>query len=108
MGINWDELFSGVKDSVGKVWDDVVQTGVPAIQSAAEKQAIEWLTKQNNATQAVLDSKVQELLERPTDEGTFGSALQKTVQGSFLKNYGVHIAVGLAGTLILGYFIFRK
>lgn len=108
MGLDIDALWGGLKDSVGQAWDDVIATGVPAIQATAEKEAIKWLTEQNKATQATLDSNVKEILERPTDESSFGTALSNTLQNSVIKQYGLEIGVGLVALMIAGYFVFRK
>lgn len=108
MGLDIDSLWNGLKDSVGQAWDDVIATGVPAIQATAEKEAIKWLTEQNKATQATLDSNVKEILERPSDESSFGTALSNTLQNSVIKNYGLEIVLGVVGIGIIGYVLLKK
>lgn len=108
MDINWEDLFGKAKDSVKEAWDDVIATGVPALQSSVEHAAIDWLTKQNQSTQAVLESNVNKLLEKKGDSSALGTALQTTVQNTVFKQYGMEIALGVTGLLIAGFFIFRK
>lgn len=108
MGLDIGALWGQLEDSVGQAWDDVVATGVPALQATVEKEAIKWLTEQNKATQATLDSNVQKILEKPSDSSSFGTALSNTLQNSVIKQYGMEIAVGLVVVMVSGYFIFRK
>lgn len=108
MGLDIQALWGGLQDQVGKAWDDVIATGIPAIQATAEKEAIRWLTEQNKATQATLDSNVQQILERPSDSSSFGTALQSTLQNSVIKNYGLEIVAAVVGVAVLGYILLKK
>lgn len=103
--MNWNDFYGGLKEGATKAWDDVVATGVPALQSSAEKWAIEVLTKQNEATQAKLEENVSEIMQRPTEPGSFGEAMQSAVSSPILKEYGMQIVLGVAGVLLLGMFL---
>lgn len=108
MGLDIGALWGQLEDSVGEAWDDVVATGVPALQATVEKEAIKWLTEQNKATQATLDSNVQKILEKPSDSSSFGTALSTTLQNSVIKNYGLEIVAAVIGVGILGYILLKK
>lgn len=105
MGIDWNSLWGKATDAVEKGLDQAVKTGVPALQSSLEKWGIDVLQKQNVATQAKLDTAIQEVLKEPAAEGSFGAYLQDSLRPGILKEYGPMILAGVAGILIVGMLI---
>lgn len=98
----WDKNVAGLKDQI----DAYVKTGVPALQSAVEKQAIDWLQQQNEATQNRLDEEIGKQLNAPASE--FGQALADSVKGSVFKEYGLYIVGGVVGIAVIGFILLRK
>lgn len=106
MGFDLGAMFENVKEQFSTQIDSFVQTGVPALQSAVEKSAIEWLQKSNEATQSRLSEGIRAELDKPPS--AFGEAISNAGITAGLDKYGMHIALGVAGIAIIGYFLIKR
>lgn len=105
MGIDWNSLWGKAQDAVDKGLDQVVKTGVPALQASLEKWGIEVLEKQHEATTAKLQEQVQAAVKEPAKPGTFGHAMQETIKGAALEQYGPMILLGIGAAVAVGLFL---
>jgi hypothetical protein len=108
MGIDWDSLWGQAETAVNQGFKDLQTVGVPALQSAAERWGIQVLTEQNKETTAQLAAVTKEVMDRPSEEGSFGSYLAGVFKEPVVKQYGPHILIGAVGLLVVGVMIARK
>lgn len=108
MGFDWNTLFDNGKAEISKAFDNVVKTGVPAIQAAAEKTAIDWLQKQNQSTQATLNANVKEILSEPSSDSAFSKSLKEAVSTPIFQQYGVYMIGGVVLLLVAGAYLKGK
>ena len=108
MGLNFDELFGNVKNSVDQAVTDLKNVGLPAIETSLEKWGADALTKMSQQSQASVDQNLKEILARPQDPDGFGSYLTNTLKSPVVQQYGGVIVGVLAGAALIGYFLFRK
>lgn len=104
--MDWGDAWKGVQEQAGKSWDTFLETGVPAIKAGVEKQAIDWLTKQNQTTQKQLDAGIAKVVNEPGS--ALGNAIGASVKESFFKQYQTEIIVGAGGLILVGFIIARK
>jgi len=106
MGFDFGKLLESAKEQFSNQIDSFVETGVPALQSSVEKAAISWLQKSNEATQAKLSEGIRAQLDAPPS--AFGEAISEAGIKAGLDKYGMHIAIGIAGVAIVGYFLLKR
>lgn len=107
MGIDWDDLWDSAKDKLEDTWEDVKKTGVPALQASAEQWALDVLNKQHEETKAALEAGVQDVMDRPAEQGTFGWYLQNELVGPLLKSQGGAIILVLGAAVTVGLLLRR-
>lgn len=108
MGFNIGDLWGNAKDAAEDAWKDAVKVGVPALEQAAIDWAQDVLGDQEKKTSAALQTGVSEILNRPTDDNSFGTYISSALQSPILKNYGPLIIFGVIGVGIAGYMVMRK
>lgn len=106
--MDWDKLWDQLGDAVNNGLTDIERVGVPALQSSLELWGIQVLTEQNKTTQAALDANLSEFLNRPSQPGSFGASVSSVLQNSIVKEYGAHIAIGVAALVAVGFILARK
>ena len=104
--MDFGAMFSNLKEQFSTQIDSFVETGVPAIQSSVEKAAIDWLQKSNEATQSRLQDGIRKELDAPPS--AFGEAISEAGIKAGLDKYGLHIAIGVVGIGLLGYFLMKR
>lgn len=115
MGINIDDLWGNIKIELNKGLDQVKKVGVPALQNGLEQWGAKVLEDQKNKllgtnkeTQKTLNTAVKEVLAVPSQPGSFGSFFSEGITGAGLNAKGPLILMGVAGVLILGFYIGKK
>lgn len=96
-----EEMWAGLKSGLDSGLDQAKLVGVPMVQASIEQWGISVLTEQNKQTQNQLTSAVKTLSTNPSSP--IGSAVNSTIQKSVLELYGVHIVLGVAVLLGIGY-----
>lgn len=105
--MDFSELFGNVEDTAQQAWSDVINTGVPALQSSLEQWGIDVLTQQHAQTQQTVDTNVKELLSRPDSTG-FGSYISNTLKSPVMQQYGGWMVAGVVVVGIAALVIFRR
>lgn len=104
--MDWQNLFDQGKLKVENSVHDLIQTGVPAIQSGIEQWGIAVLQKQNQATQKSLEDGIANIKGEPGSP--IGTAISHSTQNAVFKTYGLEIVLGAAGIMVLGFLLLRK
>lgn len=106
--MDFQSLWDQGKKQVEQSWAQAVQQGVPAIQSAAEKSAMDWLDKQHAATTKVLESNVNTMLNDPSPTNPIAKAYKDAAVSAGLKKYGLWIVVGVVVVGVGGFYMMKK
>ena len=102
MSIDFEQLWGGIKNSVENAFDDVIKVGVPALTAAAQKQGIDALNQMYRNTQNTLQNNVKEIIQRPSEEGSFAATLTDELKTPVLKEYWPKILLGAAVLVGIG------
>jgi len=108
VGINFDEIFGNVKNSIDQAVSDAKETGLPMLQSSLEQWGIDVLTKQHEQTQRTVDENVKEILNRPQDPNGLGAYIGNTLKTPIVQQYGGLMIAGVVVVGIAAVYLFSK
>ncbi len=101
MGINIGDMFSGGLEAVKQGMSDLTQQGGTAALGYLEQQAIQVLSDDKKQQDAKFQSGIQNILNRPSNPGSFGDYITSMTTSPLIKQYGVYIMIGLLGVYIV-------
>lgn len=108
MGINFDDIFGNVQNSIDQAVSDAKETGLPMLQASLEQWGIDVLTKQHKETQATVDQNVKEILNRPQDPNGLGAYIASTLKTPVVQQYGGLMIAGVVIVGIAAVYLFSK
>lgn len=105
--MDFNQLFTGARDSVMGAVTDFANTGAPVLIAAAEQYGAQTLQGMANSNVSLAQSNVDKLIANKTPPSAFGNVLNNIVgsvtQGTFAKNYGTETLMIVAALLVVGY-----
>jgi len=108
MGIDFQKLFEDAGNKAQAAVNDLVKVGTPALKSSLEQWGIDTLTQMHKESERDLNMAVKEVTATSPQPGSFGAALNATVQGSVLQTYGMEITLGVAALILIGFMLKGK
>lgn len=106
MGLNIDDLFGKAKEAATQGMNDLLKTGGNAAIGYLEGQAIQVIQSDKNQHEQASTAAAQEILNRPSSP--FGEYVSNLMKNPVLNTYGPLIIFGLAGVLIIGFYVRGK
>lgn len=96
--MDWNNLWGQVKEQAGNAWDNAVATGLPVIKLEAEKQLLNLVNKQHEATKEEVKGVLAQVSSGP--ESATGALFKETI----FDKYKYHLIAGVAVLIGVGYY----
>ena len=96
--MDWNNIWGQVKESAGNAWDNAVATGLPVIKLEAEKQLLNLVNKQHEATKEEVRGVIAQASAGP--ESATGALFKSTL----FDQYKYHLIAGVAVLIGVGYY----
>jgi hypothetical protein len=106
--MDFGSLWEDAKKAAEGGMNDILKTGVPALESGLEKWGANVLNEMGNKAQSEVDKNVKEILARPSDPNSIGSYIAGTLKSPIVQQYGGLMVAGVAAIAIITFLVMRK
>jgi len=108
MGFDFEEFFRNAGEAAQEQIDNLIKTGAPALEASLEQWGIDTLKKWQDEAQGRLNTAVNDITKNDPAPGSFGAAVNATIQNTVFQKYGLLIVVGIGGLVVVGIMLGRK